>query len=564
MAIVSFNFAGESRRRAARSTEIREELKRMIMLGELPPGAPLLELEIANQFGCSQGSVREALLALREEGLVLRLPHRGTRVSECTEAEANEMFRLRHAIETRGIARAFPRITPALLEDLKGLVRDMEAAARDDDEYGLSEFDRQFHRRLFAAAELPALEPILHRCLIHNQRFKITRSGAVRDLVDTAGRHWKIVEALGTGDVGAGVAAIGHHVATIVDPGPDLFPEADGERPAGLATSAARPTPEMQRLLDWLANEDADLPDPLTLSAADGRALAEQRNRRWQVDQPAMDASYDATVPADAALGTGSVPIVVHRPVGAKPGAVFFIHGGGFAFCSNATHERCMRVLARATGRAVVGADYRLAPEHPYPAGLDDVVAVWRALSRAAADYGVAPGPMVIAGDSAGANLALAAVLREGAAGGVLPAGCLLFYGAYAADFDTPSYRDFAEGFGLTTAAMRRYWDWYLGDRDQRTDPFAAPLFASDAMLAALPPLYLLAAEVDPLASDTHALKGRLDGLGRNDAMRVEPGVVHGFLQMTPRLAAARIALADAAGAASHFIEQANQKGRKS
>jgi acetyl esterase/lipase/DNA-binding GntR family transcriptional regulator len=527
----------------------------MIMLGELQPGAPLLELEIASQFGCSQGSVREALLALQQEGLVHRQPHRGTRVSECTEAEAKEMFRLRHAIETRAIARGFPRITPALLEELRQLVRQMEALARQGDEYGLSELDRQFHRRLFAAADLPALEPILHRCLVHNQRFKITRSGAARDLNNTAGRHWTIIETIARGDVNAAVQAIGRHVATIVDPGPDIFPETESEAPERPRRSMARPSKEMQFVLDRLAEEDAGLPDPLTLAAVDGRALAEQRNRRWQVEQPAMDASLNGLVPARAGLDTPDVPIVVHRPINAKPGAILFVHGGGFAFCSNRTHERSMRVLAEATGRAVVGADYRLAPEHPFPAGLHDVVAVWRAILQTPETYGIALGPMIIAGDSAGANLALAAVLHERAAGRVAPAGCLLFYGTYAADFDTPSYRDFAEGFGLTTAAMRRYWDWYLADPKQCTDPLAAPLHASDAALAALPSLYLLAAEVDPLASDTYALKSRLDAIGRSDTMRIVPGVVHGFLQMTPRLSAARSAFLEAAEAANRFME---------
>lgn len=217
---------GEPFRRAGRtgrSAEVCEAIRRLIVLGEVPPGAPLLELEIAEQFRCSQGTVREALLALQEEGLVHRQAHRGTRVSECTEAEAVEMFRLRHAIETRGLARGFARIDARLIRVLEGLVEAMEAAAREGDEYLLSEHDRVFHRRLFAAAELPAVEPILYRCLVHNHRFKITRSGAERNLVETARRHWTILDAIRAGDRDASIAAIDHHIATIVDFGPALF-----------------------------------------------------------------------------------------------------------------------------------------------------------------------------------------------------------------------------------------------------------------------------------------------------------------------------------------------------
>lgn len=563
MAIVSFETV-HRKTRAARSTEVSRSLKQLIMLGELPPGAALLELEIAARFACSQGSVREALLSLQDEGLVNRQPHKGTRVSDCTPAEAREMFRLRHSIETRALARALPNIDAALLEDLRQSVRAMEQAAKAGDEYALSELDRAFHRRLLAAADLPALEPILHRCLVHNQRFKMTSSGTARDLEKTAARHWTIVNAIESGDRDAAVAAIGHHVATIVDPGPDLFPDSDGIPAAPARTeSVSRPSPEMQAILDRLADEDAGLPDPTTLAPAEGRALAARKNQRWQVDLPDMETVRTFTVPPDAALATPGNEAVLFRPPNAGPGAILFVHGGGFAFCSLKTHERFMRVLAAESGRAVIGIEYRLAPENPFPAGLNDVIAAWRAIVADPAAYGLQPGGMVLGGDSAGANLALAATLHEIDAGRPGPDGCLLLYGTYADDFSTQSYRDFAEGFGLTTAQMQRYWDWYAPAGTARANPHAAPLAASDAALAALPPLHLLVAECDPLASDTLALKARLERLGRKDDIRVEPGVVHGFLQMTPHLPAARSSASAAAAAANRFVEPVNKNGRK-
>lgn len=214
--------------RLGKSGEVFEDLKRLIVLGELAPGAPLVELELAQHFGCSQGPVREALLALQVEGLVIRQGHRGTRVSDCTEAEAVEMFLLRRGIETRGVRRASVRATSRLLDDLRSLVEAMEACAGQNDEYGLSEHDRAFHQRLFQGADLPAVEPILMRCILHNHRFKITRSDEARDLMQTARRHWSIVEELESGDAEAAARAIGHHVETIVDFGPAVFSPAEG------------------------------------------------------------------------------------------------------------------------------------------------------------------------------------------------------------------------------------------------------------------------------------------------------------------------------------------------
>ncbi|MCP4383487.1 MAG: alpha/beta hydrolase [Hyphomicrobiales bacterium] len=329
-----------------------------------------------------------------------------------------------------------------------------------------------------------------------------------------------------------------------------------------MENSAAGPSPDMRALLDQLARENAGTPDPTTVSPEEGRAIAAQRNQRWQVDPPSMADVRTMTIAADPGLRTAARPAIVFTPPRAKPGAIVFVHGGGFALCSTETHDRCMRVLAVESGRSVVGIDYRLAPEEPFPAGLHDVIAAWRTVSNRCGSFGLDDGPLLISGDSAGANLAMAAILHEHDAGRVLPDAALLFYGTYDADFDTESYRDYAEDFGLTTGQMRRYWDWYAPDPDDRRNPLAAPFLASDGQMKAMPPLFLLAAEIDPLASDTYRLKARLDRLGRADEMHVEPGVVHGFLQMTPKLAAARNAMAVAGAAVDRLIERDNRNGR--
>lgn len=202
-----------------------EALKRDIMLGTLPAGANLTELEIAAHFQCSQGPVREALLQLQEEGLVLRQGHRGTQVSLCTPDEAVEMFRLRNSIECNGIPRVMMRRTMKLTDDLKRMLEGMLQAADDEDEYRLAAIDRDFHRRIFDEADLPALNPILHRCLVHNHRFKISQSRSARDLRGTALRHCSIIDAIEAADLEAAQTAMRHHIATIVDFGPAVFPE---------------------------------------------------------------------------------------------------------------------------------------------------------------------------------------------------------------------------------------------------------------------------------------------------------------------------------------------------
>ncbi len=293
--------------------------------------------------------------------------------------------------------------------------------------------------------------------------------------------------------------------------------------------------------------------DTTLLPAAEGRAIAAQTNLFWNTDLPAMAQVGEVLVPADAALGSAACRMRVLVPEQARPGLLIFVHGGGFAFCSPETHERCARVLAVESGLPVVMPDYRLSPEHMFPAGLLDVVACLRgafaALASSPAKFAIQPGPVVIGGDSAGANLALCAMLHEQQQGHPLPAGALLFYGVYGADFTTDSYVQFVDGPGLSTGKMQRYWDWYCPP-DQRGTPLAAPLLADDAALIALPPLYMMAAGIDPLLSDTLLLAERLRAAGREQAVTLIPGILHGSLQMTHSLPEARAVLAEAGAAA--------------
>lgn len=300
----------------------------------------------------------------------------------------------------------------------------------------------------------------------------------------------------------------------------------------------ARLSPEMAHLLAWTAEADRGLPDPLTLPGAEARALIEAGNARWNEQLPPVAEVRLLLTPGDASLAAGPRHALVQCPEGAAPGAILFAHGGGFAFGSLPAYQRMFRLLAIASGMTVIGIDYRLTPEHPFPQGLMDTVAAFRALAAAPEAFGVTPGPLLIGGDSAGANLALATILHEQALGRRAPDGALLFYGVYDDDLDSPSYLRFADGPRLTRARMVRFLDWYA-PKPLRASPLAMPLKATDAALAALPPLYLNTAALDPLGSETLRLAKRLHGLGRDDALVRHDGVVHGFMQMSSHLDAA-------------------------
>ncbi|WP_051914447.1 GntR family transcriptional regulator [Nitratireductor basaltis] len=205
-----------------RSHAVFVALQKEIVLGVLKPDQVLTELDLAERFNCSQGTVREALLQLSEEGLVNRQPHRGTRVAPCRSHDARALLQIRREVECGYLSRVLERTDDALLARLRELLDGMRNAARDNDEYRLSVHDRAFHLTLFETADLALVTPILARCLIHNHRFKILNSKPNRALVETAERHLPIIAALEQRDEGGLHQVLSHHIATIVDLGPDL------------------------------------------------------------------------------------------------------------------------------------------------------------------------------------------------------------------------------------------------------------------------------------------------------------------------------------------------------
>ncbi len=192
-------------------------VKRRIVLNELRPGMILTELGLASDLDCSQGPVREALMRLQEEGLVLRNGHRGTVVTPLNPEEAEEILALRRRIEVRAAPKAAQRVDARALQRLAQFNARMAEAAAAGDEYALIEFDTAFHLEIFRLAELRALEQILVRCILHSHRQKLWEPRHRRPLLETAARHDTLYDRLAARDGDGLAAALGEHIDTIVE-----------------------------------------------------------------------------------------------------------------------------------------------------------------------------------------------------------------------------------------------------------------------------------------------------------------------------------------------------------
>lgn len=194
-------------------------LKRRILLNDLKPETALTELGVAQEMGCSQGTVREALLRLQEDGLVLREGHRGTTVTPLDADVASEMLALRRRLEMRAALRSAEAVNPDVIAQLETIQGHMDGAAAAQDAYGVIELDTEFHMAIFRLSGFRALEQILLRSILHSHRQKLWEPRHCRPLAETAGRHRPILGALRQGGDQL-AAALGQHIDTIVDVAP--------------------------------------------------------------------------------------------------------------------------------------------------------------------------------------------------------------------------------------------------------------------------------------------------------------------------------------------------------
>jgi acetyl esterase len=240
------------------------------------------------------------------------------------------------------------------------------------------------------------------------------------------------------------------------------------------------------------------------------------------------------------------VPIRIHYPAASRPlKPLLFLHGGGWTLFSTDTHDRVMREFARATGRAVVGIDYPLAPEHPYPAALRACERVIRHVVGEGSRYGLAGSPAV-AGDSAGATLGLAAALELIRQGTAVIEALVLLYGVYDCDLTRPSYALFGSpAFPLQVTRMAWFWDNYCPNPAGRRGPLLSPLHAD---LHGLPPCRMVIAGQDILRDENLAMAERFRMAGVPLTVDFQPRAVHAFVEA---LAFAPVAVAVIERAAS-------------
>ena len=236
----------------------------------------------------------------------------------------------------------------------------------------------------------------------------------------------------------------------------------------------------------------------------------------------------DRTLPGPA----GEIPVRVYRPTGGvgSPPIVAYFHGGGWVLGTLDTHDDVCRTLVHRSGALLVSVGYRRAPEHRFPVPLEDCLAAARWCALRGAEIGGDGGRVAVAGDSAGGNLAAAVALRLRDEGGPPLAMQALIYPVTNFGFDTGSYREYAEGFGLTRGLMRYFWKSYLAAATDGRQPYASPLQA--ASLSGLPPALILTATYDVLRDEGEAYAARLAQAGVPVCCTRYQDMNHGFIQL--------------------------------
>ncbi|MHC0433629.1 alpha/beta hydrolase [Streptomyces sp. O3] len=320
-----------------------------------------------------------------------------------------------------------------------------------------------------------------------------------------------------------------------------------------MSVSDDRLDPDVRVLVDLISAAFPDLGNTVTDAAEARRALAAAPEPPWR--PAAVGSVEDRTIPGPDDGPDIPVRVYLPDPADAPPGhrpTVVFFHGGGWVLCDLDSHDGIARQLCRDAGAAVVSVDYRLAPEHPYPAAVHDAYAAVRWAASHTAELGSRPGALAVAGDSAGGNLAavVAQIARDrgGPAIGlqvlVYPSTDMLHQGA--------SRTRNANGYFLTSAQMTWFGKQYLRGGGDPAHPHISPLRGD---LAGLPPAHVVTAGCDPLCDEGRAYAAKLRAAGVPATEGHFPGMFHGFFGFPEVLDDARTALAGVVTALNSLTE---------
>lgn len=305
-------------------------------------------------------------------------------------------------------------------------------------------------------------------------------------------------------------------------------------------------TPRMANLLERIRR--AGRPPFETMSAQQARASYAQAAEVLDLPRAPLHEVHDLRVPVDGGL---ALDARIYRPVAQPRGTLLYLHGGGFTIGGLETHDSLCRQIALHADAAVVSLDYRLAPEHRFPAAVDDTWAALRWLAANGAAHGLDTDRLAVGGDSAGGTLATVAAIRARDAGIGLRLQLLITPGT-AAHADTDSQRRYARGFLLDATTIEWFFAHYI-DRADRRDWRFAPLEADD--LDGIAPACLVLAECDPLVDEGLAYADRLRLSGVAVELELARGVTHDFIKMGRALPEARIAQAFAGAALRRAFE---------
>jgi len=288
---------------------------------------------------------------------------------------------------------------------------------------------------------------------------------------------------------------------------------------------------EARLLLDLMDKATQDgRPKLSDLPHAVGRMAVNKMSEEGEAEPPAVASTIDGAFEGPG----GAIGFRRYRPLGATPGplpTLIYYHGGGFVIGSIETHDSTCRRLANKSRCQVISIDYRLAPEHPFPAPIDDGIAAFRHIRDHAAAFEVDPKRLAVGGDSAGG--AVAAVVCQSCRDATekMPAFQMLIYPATDSSRESASRKAFAAGYFLDQGLMGWFWNAYVPAGTDLADLRLSPLLAKD--FAGLPPAFVLTAGFDPLRDEGRAYADRLIDAGVKTTYVNYPGTIHGFFSMT-------------------------------
>ncbi len=297
--------------------------------------------------------------------------------------------------------------------------------------------------------------------------------------------------------------------------------------------------PQCKAFLDQLASIGGKPMHEMTPAEARGLALPPE----LAGPERPMHSVVNRTVPGPA----GQIPVRIYTPTAGRtlPGLIYF-HGGGFILGTLDSSDRPCRDLAHLSGRVVVSVDYRLAPEHPFPAAVEDACAATKYVLEHAGEFGIDEGQVAIGGESAGANLAAVTALKLRQSGAPPLTFQLLVYPQVDFHDDSPSMREFADGHFITVGPARLLRRSLLRGAQDRRHPDASPL---NADLRGVPPAFVLTAECDPLRDQGEAYARKLREAGVAVTLKRHDGMIHPFFSLAGIIDGGRTAIADAAAA---------------